>query len=301
MKIVSGKIERAQRVCIYGCEGIGKTTLAAGFPDPLFIDTEGGTAHMDVKRVEPPRDWRELLMIIDEVAKDTEICKTLVLDTADWAEMMAVRKICADYRLQSIESAGYGKGYTYLQEEFSQLLRAFDSVIAAGVNVVVTAHAKMRKFEQPDEMGAYDRWEMKLTKQVAPLIKEWCDMLLFCNFQTQVIVGSDGKAKAQGGKRMLYTTHHACWDAKNRHGLPDEMPLSFDGLAHIFAVESAAEKVRKLMADAGVTEEEVLQIAARNGYYPEAKSLDDLEDKFLTGWVVKHWGRIVDLAVKARE
>ena len=28
----------------------------------------------------------------------------------------------------------------------------------------------MRKFEQPDEMGAYDRWEMKLTKKDAPML-----------------------------------------------------------------------------------------------------------------------------------
>ncbi len=65
-----------------------------------------------------------------------------------------------------------------MAEEFSRLLSACDLVIAAGIHVVVTAHAKMRKFEQPDEMGAYDRWEMKLSKQTAPLLKEWCDILL---------------------------------------------------------------------------------------------------------------------------
>ena len=48
-------------------------------------------------------------------------------------------------------------------EEFARLLGAFDTVLASGIHVVITAHAKMRKFEQPDEMGAYDRWEMKLS------------------------------------------------------------------------------------------------------------------------------------------
>lgn len=82
------------------------------------------------------------------------------------------------------------------------------------MNVIITAHAKMRKFEQPDEMGAYDRWEMKLTRQVAPLLKEWSDMLLFCNYKTFVVTPDEGKNKVQGGKRVIYTSHHPCWDAK---------------------------------------------------------------------------------------
>ena len=39
MKISSGKVIRPQKVVIYGSEGIGKSTLAAQFPNPLFIDT----------------------------------------------------------------------------------------------------------------------------------------------------------------------------------------------------------------------------------------------------------------------
>ena len=52
LKISGGKVTRAQKVAIYGSEGIGKTTLGRHFPSPLFIDTEGGTAHMDVRRVD---------------------------------------------------------------------------------------------------------------------------------------------------------------------------------------------------------------------------------------------------------
>ena len=32
----------------------------------------------------------------------------------------------------------------------------------------------------------------------------------------------------------MYTTHHPCWDAKNRDGLPDEVPFSFDSIARLF-------------------------------------------------------------------
>lgn len=78
LNITKGKIDRAQKVVIYGSEGIGKSSLAAEFPDPLFIDTEGGTAHMDVRRIEKPQSWEEMLSVVKEVAAAKNVCKTLV-------------------------------------------------------------------------------------------------------------------------------------------------------------------------------------------------------------------------------
>lgn len=241
LNISKGKIDRAQKTVIYGPEGIGKSSLAAKFPNPLFIDTEGGTAHMDVRRIEKPESWEEMLGIVKEVAAIPDVCKTLVLDTADWAEQLVTAYLCAKYKQNSIESFGYGKGYTYLGEEFARLLSCFDMVLASGIHVVITAHAKMRKFEQPDEMGAYDRWEMKLSKQVAPLLKEWCDLLLFCNYQTFVVTSETNRQKAQGGKRVMYTSHHPAWDAKSRVKLPDMLDLDFTPIAHIFEPGKAAQ------------------------------------------------------------
>ena len=242
LNITRGIVARPQKVVIYGPEGIGKTTLASQTPDPLFIDTEGGSAHLDVRRIEGLKDWEELLSTVKEVAVTKDICKTLVLDTADWAEQLAIAHILDKYKQPSIEAFGYGKGYIYIGEEFTRLLDALDMVIAAGMNVVVTAHAKMRKFEQPDEMGAYDRWEMKLTRQSAPLLKEWCDLLLFCNYETFVVNTENKTAKAQGGKRVMYTSHHPCWDAKNRHGLPDKLDLDYKYLKTIFALPTGKEQ-----------------------------------------------------------
>ena len=113
LNITKGKIDRALKVVAYGSEGIGKTTFAAAFPEPLFIDTEGGTAHMDVRRIDRPQSWEELLTIVNEVAADPNVCKTLVLDTADWAEALCVAYVCQKYKQNSIESFGYGKGYEY--------------------------------------------------------------------------------------------------------------------------------------------------------------------------------------------
>lgn len=124
------------------------------------------------------------------------------------------------------------------------MLNRLSDLIDLGINVVITAHAAMRKFEQPDEMGAYDRWELKTQKKVAPLLKEWADMVLFANYKTLVVNvdnqgAAKGKNKAQGGKRVMYTSHHPCWDAKNRHGLPEELPFEYAQIAAFIPSKSA--------------------------------------------------------------
>jgi energy-coupling factor transporter ATP-binding protein EcfA2 len=240
MQIITGKIKKAQKVVIYGPEGIGKSTFAAKFPQPLFLDTEGSTAGMDVPRAPQATSWTMLRQQIDEVKKDM-LCTTLIIDTIDWAEQMCVEHILAKYQKSGIEDFGYGNGYVYVKEEFGRFLNQLQEVIDKGINVVLTAHAQMRKFEQPDELGQYDRYELKLGKktssQTSPLVKEWADMVLFANYKTYVINvdgqgAQKGKNKAQGGKRVMYTTHHTCWDAKNRHELSEELPFEYSAIAY---------------------------------------------------------------------
>ena len=222
------------KTVLYGPEGIGKSTFASHFPDPVFIDTEGGTKRLDVARLPQPTSWAMLLDEVAEVRKGNVPCGTLVLDTADWAERLCIQAVCARAKVNGIEDFGYGKGYTYVKEEFGKLLDALEEVLQAGHNVVVLAHAAITKFEQPDAVGNYDRWSMKTSKQVAPLLREWCDMLLFANYKTVVEKVGDGKnakSKASGGRRVLYTAHHPCWDAKNRFDLPEEVPFDYASIA----------------------------------------------------------------------
>lgn len=246
-EITSGKINSAIKVCIYGPEGIGKSTLAAYFPDPLFIDTEGSTKRLDVKRLPNPSSWNMLQEEIKYVIQTPGLCKTLIIDTLDWAEALCNTAVCAKYKKTGIEDFGYGKGYIYAKEEFGKFLNLLSDVIDKEINVVTTAHAKLAKFEQPEENGAYDMWTLKLGaktgSQTSALVKEWADMLLFCNYKVVAVATDDNgkKFKAQGGSRVMYTTHHPCWDAKNRFGLPEEIPMDFKEIMHcIPGIETVA-------------------------------------------------------------
>ena len=267
MEITKGVIESAQKVIIYGPEGIGKSTFASNFPNPYFIDTEGSTKKLNVQRLPKPSSWEMIMQEARYIKNNPSVCNTLVIDTADWAERFCIEHVCAKAGVKGLADFGYGNGYVYLGEEFGRLLNLLNEVVDEGVNVCFVAHSIIKKFERPDEVGAYDRYELKLEKKTNPLLKEWADMILFANYKT-IVVNVDnqgaqkGKNKAQGGQRVMYTSHHPCWDAKNRHGLEEELPFEYEQIAaHIPVLDSKplSEAIKETFDAKEIVEEEVIQ------------------------------------------
>ena len=235
LQITRGRRHAAVRGTLYGIEGIGKTTLATQFPSPLVLDTEDGTNHLDVARASI-HDWKTLTLALTELAVNAQGYQTIIIDSADWAERLLVEWLLKTSGKKSIEEFGFGKGYTMLAEHWTRFLASCDVLIGQGVNVVFVAHSSVKRTSPPDQTDGYDRYELKLTKQVSPLLREWCDLLLFCNYRTKLVEGSDGRLKATGGKdRIMHAEHSAAWDAKNRFGLPAEMPMHIGQLDSIFS------------------------------------------------------------------
>ena len=341
MNITSGRIASAQKVVIYGPEGIGKSTFAARFPRPLFIDTEGSTKWMNVNRFDKPTSWTMLNEQIQYVKQHRDVCETLVIDTIDWAEQLCMQDICTSHNKKGIEDFGYGNGYVYEKEAFGKFLNSLEEIVEIGIHVVLTAHAQLRKFEQPDELGAYDRWELKLGKktgsQISPLVKEWADMVLFANYETFAVqTDKDGKKfKAQGGNRVMYTSHHPCWDAKNRFDLAEKLPFDFEQIRHCLGnasptqvradrteqiqreieqtVDSSPapivpssgpripEGIPKALADLmranNVSAEDIQLAVSQRGYYPEDMPMENYAVDFLNGVLVAAWNDVYRMIV----
>lgn len=334
MNITKGKVQSAQKVVIYGPEGIGKSTFASRFPNAIFIDTEGSTKQLDIARTDKPTSWAMLGSQLDYLKANSQLLgfKTVVIDTIDWAEQLCIDDICARYQKKGIEDFGYGNGYVYEKEEFGRFLNGLEDLIEKGINVVLTAHAQLRKFSQPDEIGEYDRWELKLGKktgsQISPLVKEWADMVLFANYKTFAVATDDSgkKFKAQGGQRVMYTEHHPCWDAKNRHGLERELAFDYAQIAHIFTDENqsteqskditqtvqpqvqekeiqkeqtettASDHIPKALADLmtanNVSAEDIQLAVSMKGYFPQDTPIANYPPDFVNGVLIGAWDQV---------
>jgi hypothetical protein len=282
-----GRVTRPQKSAIYGPEGVGKTTLAAQAPNPVFLDTEGGTDHLDVARLTADK-WEDIIAIIHQLATEPHEFRTLVIDTIDWLEKRLAEFVCRRASKESIEDFGYGKGHVIVAEEMAKFLASLDGLLKRGMHIILLAHSTVKKFEMPDAAGSYDRFELKLSKQVAPLIKEWADLVLFCNYVTRVAENDQGKRRGVGGReRVLHTSHTAAWDAKNRHGLEEKLPFTYEAIAKVFGEVSApvgataepsiGEKLAGLVKG---READVLAFLIARGQLKENGSLDDLPPEY---------------------
>lgn len=230
------------KAVLYGQEGVGKSSLAAQIPGIVFIDCEGSTTKMNVRRLPAPTSWAMLCDEMDYIRENAaqKGYKAVAIDTFDWAESLALQAICIEHKVNGIEGLNYGKGWQYECELIGKFLNSTDKLIKAGIHVILICHAISRKTTLPEEIDEFDHWELKLgnktTNKIAPLLKEWSDMTLFLAFKTQVMAADDkGKVhKATSVQRVMYATKSAWWDAKNRFGLPDMMPLSYGAVAHLF-------------------------------------------------------------------
>lgn len=246
--ITRGKVKRAVRCVLYGVAGVGKSTWCSHIPDALFIDTESGTDSMDVGRLPCPETWTDLQEELDFIIY-RKPCSTVVIDTIDRVESLLIHDIVNNDGKASIEDYGYGKGYVMVQERWQkEFLFNLDKVIAKGINVVLVCHSISRKIETPEET-AFDHWELNLSRKVAPVTRDWADMMLFCNFDMTIVDTSKNsnveKRKATGSlKRKIHCNQKPQYDAKNRYGLADSYDLSFEPFKAIFdgMVERSQER-----------------------------------------------------------
>lgn len=236
--IQRGRAPMPPRIMLYGVEGIGKSTFAAEAPKPIFVQTEDGLAQIDCDKFPLAATFEEVQQALAELQAQAHDYETVVIDSLDWLERLVWDAVCKEYGVKSIEKAdgGYAKGYTHALTYWRQIVDLLGSLrTGKGMAVVLIAHAKVEKFEDP-ESAAYDRYSPRLHKHAAALICEWSDAVLFATrkFRTQsedagfnrkrTIANAIGK---DGGERILRCVGGPSCIAKNRFGLAEELPLSW--------------------------------------------------------------------------
>lgn len=229
--VTRGRVERPMLVLLYGVEGVGKSTFAAGAPSPIFLASEDGTSELDVARFPPVEHWSDVFEAIDSLSRGEHSYQTLAIDTLDWLEPICWAHVVerGGPKVKSIEDFGYGKGYAAALDEWRVFLAALERLRKVRqMHVVMLAHSWLKPFKNP--LGEdYDRYEMKLHRGAAGALREKSDVVLFARHETYA--DKDEKTKrVRGvgtGSRIVHTVQSAAWDAKNRYGLPESMPLDW--------------------------------------------------------------------------
>jgi len=232
--ITTGTRFRPARFVVYGVDGIGKSTLAAGAPSPIFIGTESGTAHLNVARFPTCTTWDAIFDCIATLGQEMHEYQTVILDSATWAEGLCIKETCDEYsrrkgkEILALEDIPYGKGVTYVREKWPSLFAALDWLNDQGMRIIVIGHADVSRFNDP-ERETYDRYQLALDRENAKRLQQWADCVLFVNYDTVLRSVGEGfrerKVGADIDRRIVFTERRPAFDAKNRYRLPFRITL----------------------------------------------------------------------------
>jgi hypothetical protein len=232
--LVTGKQVVPPRICVYGGHGIGKSTLAAQFPAPIFISTEDGIDSLDVTSFPRAQSVKEVVANIKILIKEEHDFKTVVVDSVDWlVEPLIVSNVEAEHDAKDL---AYGKGQMLVAEEFREILQGLDAIRRKrNMNVVLIAHANVTRFESP-LTEPYDRYVPKLPNRCNALLQEWVDVLAFAAFKVIIKKADVGfnNTVARGvttGERLLHMVENPAFVAKNRYACPEVMGLSYEEIS----------------------------------------------------------------------
>lgn len=236
--------KRPRRTGIYGPEGIGKSSLGAKWPDPVFLPTEDGLRDIkgvrsfpmlsglgDMLNRKSMTDGKtpSLRTLIDGMASQPSLpFKTLVIDTIDGLHKKVESYCCEVY---TTEERGYGKDVGLYADCWQRVLNALEWLnLNRGLEIVLLSHYQVEKFKDP--LGdSYNFYAPRLHTKSSDLIRDWCDEFLFFNYVTLVVKKDEGfnntrNVAVESGNRSLFTTKKPGYVAKSRiRNLPEEIPV----------------------------------------------------------------------------
>jgi hypothetical protein len=239
--IKKGKSIHAPRVFLYATHGIGKSTWAAGAPDPIFICTEDGLGSIDTSSFPIATKSADVMTAIATLYNEQHDYKTVVLDSVDWLENIIAKEIEDTHDAKEL---AYGKFAVMLADKWRKVLEGLDALRNdKNMAVILIGHCEIKRFDSP-EVEPYDRYQPKLQSRASALVQEWADAVMFANFRTIVKKDDVGfnKSVARGittGERLLYTQETPAYYAKNRYELPPVLPLDWNAFAGAMAKSAA--------------------------------------------------------------
>ncbi len=251
MELLRTRRDVPTRMVVYGADGVGKTTFAAGAPGAVFIPVEDGLHQLDALSTPRPDSWSRILEYANELVATKE-CQSIVIDSLDEAEQLCWAHTCSipfeGKKMANIESFGYGKGYVAAVRHWRDLIAILDKAHDAGKGVVLLAHSQRKVVKNPTGED-YEQVQIKLQEKAGAMFREWAHVVGLAELDISTVTDAQTKrSKAVfGGRRVLRTSPGAGYQAKSRYPIPPRLPLEW--AAYAAAVRSVANDT-KALADA---------------------------------------------------
>lgn len=239
LSLVKKPADKPAIITVAGEAGLGKTTFAASFPKPIFMQAEEGLqsipsdgrpdAFPPYRGVEDVENtWKDLAALIQE---DHEY-KTLVIDSVTSLEELFIEHVVAsDPRgAKNIAQAagGYGAGFRMVASMHQRIRKAAGILRdRKGMHVVFIAHTETENIDPPDGTP-YSRLSLRLNKRSRQPYIDNVDAVALITLETYRKT-SDGERPDKAisdGTRVMKLTSSAAHVSKNRYGITEDLILT---------------------------------------------------------------------------
>lgn len=282
--------KRPPRIVIHGVASVGKTTLAAHAPNPVFICCEDGAREVDAavytfddKDRVVPKTLDEFRAAVRDITKNHDGYQTLVIDGVSDLDRLVAQHLCAKNPKWGgdIQFLGYGRPEALILGIWREMVVEFEEANNAGLGIILLGHSRVENFAPPDAPN-YSRYQLSVTSHklgdVAGLLFGWSDIYGFARF-VQMTTESGKRTIGTGiqGARVMHLQRTDSHDAKCRYkNAPAQIPMSWSELERVMSAGDLKPEDLRSQIEALLPQLPEDKRAATTTWLASNLSIDDL-------------------------